>query len=82
MNEIVEGQASTGVARMVRRRFLFWLLGFSVVSTLSGVLFPIASYLWPPARASSTPKHYQGFGPLRKLAFLKSAKPTGLTADS
>lgn len=33
-----------------RRGFIKWLLGFSVVGTLAGVLVPIIGYLWPPAR--------------------------------
>lgn len=33
-----------------RRSFLKWLLGFSIVSTLVGVVVPIIGYLWPPAR--------------------------------
>lgn len=41
---------------MSRRLFIRWLLGFSVVSTLGGVLTPIVGYLWPPARASSSGK--------------------------
>jgi cytochrome b6-f complex iron-sulfur subunit len=31
-----------------RRRLLGYLLGFSVISTLLGVLTPILGYLWPP----------------------------------
>ena len=34
-----------------RRRLLTYLLGFSVVATLGGVLTPILGYLWPPSRA-------------------------------
>lgn len=33
-----------------RRDVLKWLLGFSVVSTLVGVIAPVIGYLWPPAR--------------------------------
>jgi cytochrome b6-f complex iron-sulfur subunit len=40
-------------ASVTRRALIRWLLGFSVVSTLDGVLTPIISYLWPPARARS-----------------------------
>lgn len=36
-----------------RRRFIGYLLGFSVVATAAGVLTPVAGYLWPPSRASS-----------------------------
>jgi cytochrome b6-f complex iron-sulfur subunit len=39
--------------RVSRRRLIRWLLGFSVASTLGGVLTPIVGYLWPPARAQS-----------------------------
>jgi cytochrome b6-f complex iron-sulfur subunit len=35
-----------------RRRLITYLLGFSVVATLGGVLTPIIGYLWPPSRAS------------------------------
>ena len=38
---------------MSRRRLITYLLGFSVVATLGGVLTPIAGYLWPPSRASA-----------------------------
>ena len=37
---------------MGRRRLITYLLGFSVVATLGGVLTPIVGYLWPPSRAS------------------------------
>ena len=36
-----------------RRGFIKWLLSFSVVATLAGVLVPIIGYLWPPARKGS-----------------------------
>jgi cytochrome b6-f complex iron-sulfur subunit len=36
-----------------RRRAITYLLGFSVVATLGGVLTPILGYLWPPDRASA-----------------------------
>ena len=39
--------------RLGRRRLINYLLGFSVVATLGGVLTPIIGYLWPPSRASS-----------------------------
>jgi cytochrome b6-f complex iron-sulfur subunit len=37
-----------------RRSAIRWLLGFSLVSTLGGVLTPVVGYLWPPARARSS----------------------------
>jgi cytochrome b6-f complex iron-sulfur subunit len=37
---------------MSRRRLITYLLGFSVVATLGGVLTPIIGYLWPPSRVS------------------------------
>ena len=40
--------------RITRRGLIKYLLGFSVVSTLVGVLTPIIGYLWPPARSGST----------------------------
>lgn len=36
-----------------RRGFIKYLLGFSIVATLGGVLTPIIGYLWPPSRESS-----------------------------
>lgn len=33
---------------MGRRRFLEYLLGFGFLTTLAGVLIPIAGYVWPP----------------------------------
>jgi cytochrome b6-f complex iron-sulfur subunit len=36
-----------------RRGFIKFLLGFSVIATLGGVLTPIIGYLWPPSRESS-----------------------------
>jgi cytochrome b6-f complex iron-sulfur subunit len=38
---------------MGRRRLITYLLGFSVVSTLVGVLTPILGYLWPTSRVSA-----------------------------
>jgi hypothetical protein len=40
--------------RVPRRSLIRWLLGFSLVSTLGGVLTPVVGYLWPPARARSS----------------------------
>lgn len=56
MDEEFKVQTSTDQALMTRRRFIRWLLGFSVVSTLGGVLTPIVGYLWPPARAGGSGK--------------------------
>jgi cytochrome b6-f complex iron-sulfur subunit len=36
-----------------RRRFLGYLLGFSVVATAVGVLTPVFGYLWPPSKAAA-----------------------------
>lgn len=36
-----------------RRQFIGYLLGFSVVATLVGVLTPIIGYIWPPARTAA-----------------------------
>jgi cytochrome b6-f complex iron-sulfur subunit len=35
-----------------RRRFLYYLLGFSAVATAVGVLTPVVSYIWPPSKAA------------------------------
>ena len=40
-------------ADMGRRQFINYLLGFSILATMGGVLTPIIGYLWPPARSSS-----------------------------
>jgi len=44
-------QASTDDSRSTRRQVIGWLLSFSVISTLGGVLTPIIGYLWPPLNA-------------------------------
>ena len=36
-----------------RRRLITYLVGFSVVGTLAGVLTPILGYLWPSSQASA-----------------------------
>lgn len=56
MDKQFERQTTIEEAQITRRRFIRWLLGFSVVSTLGGVLTPIIGYLWPPARAGSSSK--------------------------
>ncbi len=40
--------------RFSRRRILRYLMGFTVTSTLVGILTPIIGYLWPPARQGGT----------------------------
>jgi len=35
-----------------RRQFIAYLLGFSAIATLAGVLTPIIGYLWPPTQAA------------------------------
>lgn len=47
-------QTSVDEPRTTRRQVIGWLLGFSIVSTLGGVLTPIIGYLWPPAQASTS----------------------------
>jgi cytochrome b6-f complex iron-sulfur subunit len=46
------GNSSNQDLPISRRRMINYLLGFSVVATLGGVLTPIIGYLWPPSRAS------------------------------
>jgi cytochrome b6-f complex iron-sulfur subunit len=53
MDQKPEMQTSMDEPPITRRRLIHILLGFSVVSTLGGVLAPIFGYLWPPARAQS-----------------------------
>jgi cytochrome b6-f complex iron-sulfur subunit len=36
-----------------RRSFIKYLLGFSAIATVGGVLTPIIGYLWPPARRAA-----------------------------
>jgi len=38
---------------VTRRKFLGWLLGFSIVTTLAGIVAPIAAYLLPPVRQTN-----------------------------
>lgn len=38
---------------LVRRRLIGYLAGFSVVSTLGGMLVPVVGYLWPKSAAAS-----------------------------
>lgn len=45
-NQIPETQI--GGEPVSRRSFIRYLLGFSIVGTLAGVLTPIIGYLWPP----------------------------------
>lgn len=40
---------------IARRRLIKYLLGFSVLATLGGVLTPIIGYLWPPGQAAAGP---------------------------
>ncbi len=47
-----DGNSSNQGQAMSRRQLITYLLGFSVVATLGGVLTPIIGYLWPPSRAS------------------------------
>jgi cytochrome b6-f complex iron-sulfur subunit len=48
MDENSEIQIKANQTKLTRRRFVGWLLGFSMISTLAGVLMPIIGYLWPP----------------------------------
>lgn len=56
MDRQFERQPTIEETQITRRRFIRWMLGFSVVSTLGGVLTPIVGYLWPPARAGNSGK--------------------------
>jgi len=48
-----ETDSSVQGTTLGRRRLITYLLGFSVVATLGGVLTPVIGYLWPPKRASA-----------------------------
>lgn len=54
MAEEYQPDKNTGIQEMPvsRRRLITYLLGFSAVATLGGVLTPIIGYLWPPERAA------------------------------
>ncbi len=55
MEEQHQSETDSGVqgTTLGRRRLITYLLGFSVVATLGGVLTPVIGYLWPPKRASA-----------------------------
>ena len=54
MDQKIEVSSDNNGSGVTRRRMIRWLLSFSVVSTLGGVLTPVVGYLWPPARAQSS----------------------------
>ena len=39
---------------MIHRRIITYLLGFSVLSTLAGVLTPILGFVWPPSASAQS----------------------------
>jgi cytochrome b6-f complex iron-sulfur subunit len=43
-------QTDLQTPNVTRRGFLRWLLGFSMISTMTGMLVPIIGYLMPPPR--------------------------------
>jgi cytochrome b6-f complex iron-sulfur subunit len=45
--------SDTQSATIGRRRLITYLLGFSVLATVGGVLTPVIGYLWPPSRVSA-----------------------------
>ena len=47
------GEINARPPELSRRRFLGYLLGFSVVATAVGVLTPVVGYLWPPSKATA-----------------------------
>lgn len=49
MDEKIEVETGRNKPSVTRRTFISYLLGFSVLSTLGGVLTPVIGYLWPPA---------------------------------
>lgn len=49
--QLERGSRSQG-PEVGRRRFIGYLLGFSVVATVVGVLTPVIGYLWPASRAA------------------------------
>jgi cytochrome b6-f complex iron-sulfur subunit len=53
MDQNLETQQGMDEFQATRRRLIGWLLGFSVLGTLAGVLTPVLGYLWPPVQGSS-----------------------------
>jgi cytochrome b6-f complex iron-sulfur subunit len=54
MEEQPQTQSDSGRSQeLSRRRFLGYLLGFSVIATAAGVLTPVIGYLWPPSKAAA-----------------------------
>ena len=53
VDEKIEVETGSNKSSVTRRTFISYLLGFSVLSTLGGVLTPVIGYLWPPARSNS-----------------------------
>ena len=47
-----EPQGEVKATSIGRRGFVRYLFGFSIVSTVVGVLTPVVSYLWPPSRSA------------------------------
>lgn len=47
-------ETNNGQFQVTRRRLIGYLLGFSVLSTLGGVLTPIIGYLWPSSQLTSS----------------------------
>ncbi len=64
MDQDLKIQSVTDGTPVSRRSLIRWLLGFSVVGTLGGVLTPIVGYLWPPARAQSNKGERALMGPV------------------
>lgn len=48
-----DGTSGQQAGEVSRRRFIGYLLGFSVVATAAGVFTPIAGYLWPPSKQAT-----------------------------
>lgn len=51
---MIESVYKEEVGVVSRRGLLKYLVGFSVLTTIAGVLTPILGYLWPPSDSSDT----------------------------
>ena len=49
----MDAQANLEEPAATRRTFLKYLLGFSIVSTVTGVVGPIIAYLWPTGQSGT-----------------------------
>ncbi len=51
---MTQSVSDLSTAPITRRKFIQFLLGFSVVSTIVGMLTPVIGYLWPKSTSAGT----------------------------